>query len=79
MKTFKNKKTGVLEHVKNEKLIAQYEKYTDIYELVDGNKKADNELNLNDLKKKAKEMGIEYNNKVTKAELLELISAKENN
>lgn len=79
MKTFKNKKTGVLEHVKNEKLIAQYEKYTDIYELVDGNKKADNKPTLNDLKKKAKEMGIEYGNKVTKAELLELISAKENN
>ena len=59
--------------------IAQYEKYTDIYELVDGNKKADNEPTLNDLKKKAKEMGIEYDNKVTKAKLLELISAKENN
>ena len=79
MKTFKNKKIGVLEHVTNEKLIAQYEKYTDIYELVDENKKADKEPTLNDLKKKAKEMGIEYGNKVTKAELLELISAKENN
>ena len=35
MKTFKNKKTGVLEHVHNEKLIAQYEKYKDVYELVE--------------------------------------------
>lgn len=32
MKTFKNLKTGVLEHVTNEKLISQYEKYTDVYE-----------------------------------------------
>lgn len=79
MKTFKNKKTGVLEHVTNEKLLVQYEKYTDIYELVNENTKADNEPTLSDLKKKAKEMGIEYDNKVTKAKLLELISAKENN
>lgn len=42
MKTFKNKKTGVLEHVTNKKLLAQYEKYTDIYELV-VDKKADKE------------------------------------
>ena len=34
---------------------------------------------LNDLKAKADELGIEYAKKVTKAELLELISAKENN
>jgi len=78
MKTFKNLKTGVLEHVTNEKLIPQYEKYTDVYELV-GDKKADKEPTLNDLKAKADELGIEYPKKVTKAELLELISAKENN
>lgn len=41
MKIFKNLKTGVLEHVTNEKLLEQYEKYTDIYELVDESKKAD--------------------------------------
>lgn len=34
MKIFKNLKTGVLEDVTNEKLIAQYEKYTDVYELI---------------------------------------------
>ena len=78
MKTFKNLKTGVLEHVTNEKLISQYEKYTDIYELVEDTK-ADKEPTLNDLKAKADELGIEYAKKVTKAELLELISAKENN
>lgn len=78
MKTFKNLKTGVLEHVTNEKLIPQYEKYTDLFELVE-DKKADKEPTLNELKKQAKEMGIEYDTKVTKAELLELISAKENN
>lgn len=78
MKTFKNLKTGVLEHVTNEKLISQYEKYTDVYELVEY-KKADKEPTLNELKAKADELGIEYAKKVTKAELLELISAKENN
>lgn len=77
MKTFKNLKTGVLEHVTNEKLIPQYEKYTDLYELVEENK-ADKEPTLNELKAQAKELGIEYNKKVTKAELLELISAKNN-
>jgi len=76
MKTFRNKLVGVLEHVTNEKLIAQYEKYTDVYELVE-DKKADKEPTLNDLKAKADELGIEYPKKVTKAELLELISAKE--
>ena len=45
MKTFKNKKTGVLEHVTNEKLLAQYLKYTEVYELVD--KKAVKEPTLN--------------------------------
>ncbi len=78
MKTFKNLKTGVLEHVTNEKLISQYEKYTDVYELVEDTK-ADKEPTLNDLKAKADELGIEYAKKVTKAELLELISAKGNN
>lgn len=78
MKTFKNKKTGVLEHVTNEVLIPQYEKYTDLFELVE-DKKADKEPTLNDLKAKADELGIEYKAKVTKAELLELISAKGNN
>jgi len=77
MKTFKNLKTGVLEHVTNEKLIPQYEKYTDLYKLVEENK-ADKEPTLNELKAQAKELGIEYDKKVTKAELLELISAKNN-
>lgn len=78
MKTFKNKKLGIIEHVTNELVIKQYEKRTDLYELI-SDKKADKEPTLNELKKKAKEMGIEFNNKVTKAELLDLISAKENN
>jgi len=73
MKTFKNLKTGVLEHVTNEKLIPQYEKYTDVYELV-GEKKADNEPTLKELKEQADALGIEYKAKVTKAELLELIA-----
>jgi len=75
MKTFKNKKTGVLEHVTNEKLLAQYEKYTDVYELV--NEKAENEPTLKELKEQADALGIKYKAKVTRAELLELI--KENN
>lgn len=45
MKTFKNKKTGVLEHVKNEMLIKQYEKYTEVYELVDNKKTKPNKNN----------------------------------
>lgn len=76
MKVFRNKQVGVLEYVTNEALIKQYEKYTDLYELVE-DKKANNEPTLNELKKKAKEMGIEYDNKVKKDELLALISAKE--
>lgn len=72
MKTFKNLKTGVLEHVTNEALIPQYEKYTDVYKLVDG--KADKEPTVKELKEQADALGIEYNTKVTKAELLELIN-----
>lgn len=38
---FRNKITGCIEEVNNQKLIEQYEKYTDVYEKVDGsNKKA---------------------------------------
>lgn len=70
MKTFKNLKSGVLEHVTNEKLIPQYEKYTDVYELV----KANNEPTLKELKEQADALGIEYTKKVTKDELLELIA-----
>ena len=39
MKTFKNLKTGVLEHVTNKSLFEQYEKYTDIYKEVEETKK----------------------------------------
>ena len=77
MKTFRNLKTGVLEHVTNKKLLPQYEKYTDLYELVE-DKKANKEPALKELQAKAKELGVEFNTKTTKAELLELISAKEN-
>ena len=42
MKLFKNKITGCIEEVNNQKLIEQYTKYTDVYEEVKGsNKKAD--------------------------------------
>ena len=34
MKKFKNKKTGIVEVVTNEKLIEQYEKHTEAYEEV---------------------------------------------
>lgn len=74
MKTFKNLKSGVLEHVTNEELLKQYETRTDLYELV-GNK----EPTLNDLKKEAKEMGIDFPNNIKKDELLTLISANKNN
>ncbi len=73
MKTFKNLKTGVLEHVTNEKLITQYEKYTDTYELLK-EKEANNEPTLKELKEQADALGVKYDNKVTKAELLELIA-----
>jgi len=42
MKKFKNKNTGLIEIVTNKELIAQYEKYTDVYEEVKDSKKADN-------------------------------------
>jgi hypothetical protein len=74
MKKFKNKNTGLVEVVTNEKLIEQYEKYNEVYELVGGN---DNEPTLKELKEKADAMGIEYKAKVTKAELLELIANAE--
>lgn len=54
MKTFKNLKTGVLEHVMNEKLIAQYEKYTDVYELVE-NKKSTKKSNTKNVDEKNEE------------------------
>lgn len=75
MKIFKNKELGIIEKVKNEMVIEQYEKRPEIYEEIKENK----EPTLNELKAKAKEMGIEYDNKVKKDELLALISAKENN
>lgn len=81
MKSFINLKTGVIETPNNSIVIEQYEKNTELYEEYKAveNKKADKEPTLNELKKKAKELGIEYDNKVTKAELLDLISANENN
>lgn len=74
MKTFKNKNTGVLEHVTNELLIEQYEKYTDVYEVINEN----NEPTVSELKKKAKNLGITFNKNVTKEELLNLIHSTEN-
>lgn len=81
MKSFINLKTGVIEIPNNRMVIEQYQKRTDLYAEYKPveSKKANNEPTLNELKKKAKEMGISYDNKVTKAELLELISANENN
>lgn len=74
MKKFKNIKTGIVEVVTNERLIEQYEKYSDVYELVGAK---DNEPTLKELKERADELGIEYKAKVTKAELLELIANAE--
>lgn len=74
MKKFKNIRTGIIEVVTNEKLIEQYEKYNDVYELVGAK---DNEPTLKELKERADELGIEYKAKVTKAELLELIANAE--
>lgn len=77
MKIFKDLRTGVLEIVTNEKLLGQYEKYIDIYELVDYDQ-TDKEATLSDLKKKAKEMGLKFDRKATKDDLLNLISTNEN-
>lgn len=74
MKKFLNKNTGLVEVVTNEKLIEQYEKYNEVYELVGAK---DNEPTLKELKEKADALGIEYKAKVTKAELLELIANAE--
>jgi hypothetical protein len=74
MKKFKNIKTGIVEVVTNERLIEQYEKYSDVYELVGA---TNNEPTLKELKEKADSLGIEYKAKVTKAELLELITNAE--
>lgn len=74
MKKFKNIRTGIIEVVTNERLIEQYEKYSDVYELVGAK---DNEPTLKELKERADELGIEYKAKVTKAELLELIANAE--
>ena len=35
---FKNKKTGIVENVTNKKLVEQYKKHTDVYELVEEKK-----------------------------------------
>lgn len=81
MKSFINLKTGVIETPNNSMVSEQYEKNTELYEEykpVD-NKNVVKEPTLNELKAKADELGIKYTKKVTKAELLNLISAKENN
>lgn len=76
MKTFKNNKTGVIYKVTNELLVEQYESRKDLY--TEMAKDTTNEPSLNELMKKAKEMGIDFDNKVKKDELLALISANEN-
>ncbi len=72
MKTFKNLKIGVLEHVTNKKLIPQYEKYPEVYQLVDNENASD--VTLDELKQKADSLGIEYPKRITKDKLLELIN-----
>lgn len=79
MKSFINLKTGAIETPNNSMVIEQYEKYTEIYKEVSAEnsiKNAENsvELTYNELKKKAKKMGIKYQNNITKAELLKLIN-----
>ena len=68
MKSFINLKTGLVETPVNELVIEQYKKYADVY------KEVSKEPTLNELRKKAKELGIKYNNKNTKDELLALIN-----
>jgi hypothetical protein len=48
---FKNLKTGHIETVTNEALIEQYERYTEVYELVDNKKAEDNKEKSKDNKK----------------------------
>ena len=60
MKSFINLKTGVIEIPNNRMVIEQYQKRTDLYAEYKPveSKKANNEPTLNELKKKAKEMGV---------------------
>lgn len=78
MKKFINLETGVVEIPNNEEVIKQYEKYTNLYSEY---KEVENEKEptLNELKEQADNLGITYPKKITKAKLLDLISANETN
>lgn len=73
MKCFINIKNGNVEIPHNRDVIEQYQK-SRIYCEYDPALSSYKELTYNQLKKKAKEMGIKYENTITKAKLLELIS-----
>lgn len=69
MKTFRNLKVGVLETV-NDELAKQYEDRPNLYKLVDDT----SEPTLKELKEQADALGLTYNKKVTRAELIEMLS-----
>jgi hypothetical protein len=74
MKKFRNRVTGCIEEVTNKMLIEQYEKHTERYEEV----KEATEPTLKELKAQADALGLVYPKKVTKEELLELLTSNEN-
>ena len=78
MKEFRNLETGLIEVPHNAKVIKQYEKNTALYEeYKEELPKKTTEPTLSELKKQAKELGIEFDNKITKADLQELIATHE--
>ena len=78
MKEFRNLETGLIEVPHNAEVIKQYEKNTSLYEeYKEELPKKTTEPTLSELKKQAKELGIEFDNKITKADLQELIATHE--
>lgn len=78
MKEFRNLETGLIEVPHNAEVIKQYEKNTALYEeYKEELPKKTTEPTLSELKKQAKELGIEFDNKITKADLQELIATHE--
>lgn len=68
---FKNTRANVIEDVTNPKLIEQYKKRGDVYEIV-GNDEP--KMSYKEMKALATEMGLEFPANITKADLEKLIA-----
>ena len=86
MKRFLNLRFNVVEKVNNNLVAEQYRKRTDLFKELSDDDADDSKsdvastksVSLNELKKQAKALGIDYKKNVTKAELQALIDEANN-